>query len=157
MENNGKHSITKRTKNIQMRYFFIKDHIENGDLSLKYCLTGKMYTDFFTKALWGSMFQQLLAMIQGTPKSTPDIYMICYISMAKVTAQEYVGQNDRYTHRTATARTNAHGGTYTDACGSLWTEKHTKRSTRKYALQKHMQVWLQKHMHRHFWWYYGRF
>ena len=51
MENNGKHSITKRTKNIQMRYFFIKDHIENGDLSLKYCLTGKLYTDFFTKAL----------------------------------------------------------------------------------------------------------
>ena len=39
-ENNGKESRTKRTKHIRVRYLFINDRIENGDLSLKYFLTG---------------------------------------------------------------------------------------------------------------------
>ena len=36
MEKNGKESSTKRTKHIQARYFFIKVHIKNRGLSLKY-------------------------------------------------------------------------------------------------------------------------
>ena len=35
MENNGKESITKRTKHIQAQYLFIKDCIDNGDFYLK--------------------------------------------------------------------------------------------------------------------------
>ena len=35
-EKNGKESITNGTKHIQLLYLFIKDHIENGDLYLKY-------------------------------------------------------------------------------------------------------------------------
>ena len=49
MENNGKESSKKQTKNIRVRYFFIKYCIENWDLSLKYCPTGEMYAYLFTK------------------------------------------------------------------------------------------------------------
>ena len=38
-ENNVKDSSTKRTNHIQVKYFLIKYHVENGDLSLKYFLT----------------------------------------------------------------------------------------------------------------------
>ena len=41
----GKDSSTKRKNHIQVRYFFIQFHIENGYFSLKYCLTGEMYAD----------------------------------------------------------------------------------------------------------------
>ena len=35
MKTNDKYLSTKRTKHIQLRYLFIKDCIENGNLSLK--------------------------------------------------------------------------------------------------------------------------
>ena len=35
MENNRKESSAKQKNHIQVQYFFIKDCIENGDLSLK--------------------------------------------------------------------------------------------------------------------------
>lgn len=58
MEKNGKMSSGKRTKHINIRYFFIKDRIENGELKVEYCPTDKMTADFFTKPLQGAKFIQ---------------------------------------------------------------------------------------------------
>ena len=56
MEKNGKESRTKRKNHIRVRYFFINDIIENWDLYLKYCMTGEIHEDFFTKPLQGETF-----------------------------------------------------------------------------------------------------
>ena len=45
-----------RTKHISMRYFFVKDYIENGDLEVQYCLTTDMLSDMLTKPLTGAQF-----------------------------------------------------------------------------------------------------
>ena len=51
LEKNGRMSSTKRTKHINVRYFFIKDKADRKELSIKYCPTDDMVADFFTKPL----------------------------------------------------------------------------------------------------------
>jgi hypothetical protein len=63
LENNGKQSSSKRTKHIRVRYFFIKDRIGNGDISLKHCPTGDMAGDHFTKPLQVAQFRKFRASV----------------------------------------------------------------------------------------------
>eukprot|EP00957_Ditylum_brightwellii_P116592 8893684-Ditylum_brightwellii.AAC.1 len=51
LEKNGKGSSNKRTRHINMCYFFVTDMIAAGDLTIEYCPTGMIIGDFFTKAL----------------------------------------------------------------------------------------------------------
>ena len=46
LEKNGKLSSGKKTKHINIRYFFITDRIGNGELTVEYCPTDKMVADF---------------------------------------------------------------------------------------------------------------
>ena len=41
LEKNGKKSSTKNTKHINVRYYFIKDRVETGDVVIKHCPTKK--------------------------------------------------------------------------------------------------------------------
>ena len=41
----------QRTKHINIRYHFIRQHIENGNITLVYCPTENMTADILTKAL----------------------------------------------------------------------------------------------------------
>ena len=70
LERNGRASSSKRTKHINIRYFFIKDHIENGDIELKYCPTEQMVADFFTKPIQGTLFKQLRDRIMNIDSSS---------------------------------------------------------------------------------------
>ena len=45
LANNGRWSSSKRTKHIKARYFYIKDRIEQGDVSIKWAPTDKMWSD----------------------------------------------------------------------------------------------------------------
>lgn len=58
LETNGKGSSGKRTRHINIRYFFISDRIAAGELSVKYCPTTEMLGDFFTKPLQGAAFRK---------------------------------------------------------------------------------------------------
>jgi hypothetical protein len=40
-----------RTKHISIRYHFLRDHIERGDICFEYCPTQENVADVFTKAL----------------------------------------------------------------------------------------------------------
>jgi hypothetical protein len=51
LEINGKRSSSNRTRHIDIRYFFMKDCIDNDDVTLQYCPTQGMIADFFTKPL----------------------------------------------------------------------------------------------------------
>ena len=65
LERNGRQSSTKRTKHIDIRYFYVGDHLQNKSLSLHHCPTDEMLADYFTKPLQGSLFVRLRNHIMG--------------------------------------------------------------------------------------------
>ena len=73
MEKNGKESSMNQKNRMKMQYLFDKDYIENWDLSLKYCPTGGIYADFFTKPLQGATFRRF----QATKKRNPREHPVC--------------------------------------------------------------------------------
>jgi hypothetical protein len=56
LENNGRVSSSKRTRHINIRYYFITDRIKNKEVCVEYCPTDSMIADFFTKTLQGQKF-----------------------------------------------------------------------------------------------------
>jgi len=56
---NGKLSSGKRTKHLDIRYFYVKDLIDRGVLSVGHCISDNMIANFFTRPLQGSRFKQL--------------------------------------------------------------------------------------------------
>ncbi len=57
LERNGKLSSSKRTKHINVRYFFITDRITKGEVRVEWCPTKQMVADFMTKPLQGTIFK----------------------------------------------------------------------------------------------------
>ena len=65
LQKNGKASSSKRTRHINIRYFFITDQIKKGNIQLKYCPTDQMIADYFTKPLTGTQFYCLWKLIMN--------------------------------------------------------------------------------------------
>ena len=65
LERNGKSSSSKRTKHINIRYFFITDRISKGEVRVEWCPTAEMVADFMTKPLQGSTFRRFRDLIMG--------------------------------------------------------------------------------------------
>jgi hypothetical protein len=55
---NGRASSGKRTRHINIRYFFVADRVKAGEIDIKYCPTGEMVADYFTKPLQGKKFTE---------------------------------------------------------------------------------------------------
>jgi len=53
LEQNGRALSGKRTRHINIRYFFITDRINMKEISIDWCPTKKMVADFMTKPLQG--------------------------------------------------------------------------------------------------------
>ena len=62
---NGKLSSGRRTRHINIRYFFITDRIARNEVAIQYCPTKKMVADYFTKPLQGALFYKLRDQIMG--------------------------------------------------------------------------------------------
>ena len=58
MEKNGKASTSKRTRHINICYFFVADRVQNNEVTIEYCPTGDMTGDFFTKPVQGTPFKK---------------------------------------------------------------------------------------------------
>jgi hypothetical protein len=67
LEKNGKASSSKRTRHINIRYYFITDRVKKGKITIEYCPTKEMVGDFFTKPLQGALFYKLRAIILNIP------------------------------------------------------------------------------------------
>ena len=65
LEKNGKASSSKRTKHINIRYFFVTDRIAMNELSVHWCPTEDMIADFATKPLQGALFRKFRDQIMG--------------------------------------------------------------------------------------------
>ena len=68
LERNGRASSGRRTRHIDIRYFFASDRIARGELRVEYCPTSDMVADFFTKPLQGGLFRKFRAMILNLPE-----------------------------------------------------------------------------------------
>ena len=65
LEKNGKSSSGKRTRQINIRYFFIKDRQDSGEVDIEYCPTEEMVADYFTKPLQGAKFRKFRKLIMN--------------------------------------------------------------------------------------------
>ena len=65
LERKGEASSGKRTRHINIRYFFITDRINMKEISIAWCPTKDMVADFMTKPLQVSQFKRLRDMIMG--------------------------------------------------------------------------------------------
>jgi hypothetical protein len=65
LEEFGKASSSKRTKHINVRYFFVKDKIEKGEVRLEHCPTEEMWADLNTKPRQGKAFAAFRGMLMG--------------------------------------------------------------------------------------------
>ena len=65
MEVNGRTSCTGNYRHINIRYFFVKDRVNSGEVKLLYCPTARMLADYSTKPLQGNMFKKFRAVIMG--------------------------------------------------------------------------------------------
>ena len=71
LENNGMESSSKRTRHINIRYYFIKDRILAGDLKVKYCSTEDMIADYMSKPLQGKKFIKFRNLIMNIESNSP--------------------------------------------------------------------------------------
>jgi len=65
LEINGLKSAGKRSRAINLCYFWMADQIKKGNVSVEYCPTGEMKADFFTKPLVGTKFFRFRKSILG--------------------------------------------------------------------------------------------
>ena len=65
LEKNGRKSSGKRTKHIDIRFFYVTDKVKSKELTIEYCPTGDMIADYFTKPLQGSHFRRLRNTVMG--------------------------------------------------------------------------------------------
>ena len=70
LEKNGKLSSTKRTRHMNIRYFFVKDHVDGKEIRIVYCPTEEMWADYFTKPLQGKLFWKLRDYIMNIDSSS---------------------------------------------------------------------------------------
>ena len=69
LEKNGKASSGKRTRHINIRYYFVTNRVNMKEIEIEWCPTKDMVADFMTKPLQGSHFRRLRDLIMGMTKA----------------------------------------------------------------------------------------
>jgi hypothetical protein len=75
LENNGQKSSTKRTRHINIRYFYVTSKIKDGSMRVIYWPTKEMVSDYLTKPLQGSLFRTHRNSIMGHNEDSISRYM----------------------------------------------------------------------------------
>ena len=65
MEKNGRNSCTGNSRHVNIRYFFVKDKVDSGEVKIEFCPTEQMLADYFTKPLQGELFRRYRRVIMG--------------------------------------------------------------------------------------------
>ncbi len=69
---NGKASSSKWTKYIKVKYFFIKDKVDQGEVTTEHCPTDQMWTNINTKPKQGLVYCVFRGHIMGIPADYKD-------------------------------------------------------------------------------------
>ena len=65
MLKNGRNSCTGNSRHVHIRYFFVKDRVDKGEVKVEYCPTLQMLSDFFTEPLQGALYNKFRNVIMG--------------------------------------------------------------------------------------------
>ena len=65
MEQNGHNYCAGNSTHMDIRFFFVHNHVKSGKLKVLYYLTEHMLPNFFTKPLQGSNFKMFQDAIMG--------------------------------------------------------------------------------------------
>jgi hypothetical protein len=65
-------STSARTRHIAIRYFFVKDRVDAGEVEIEYLPTGDMRADIMTKPLQGDLFKRMREALMGVSKIDRD-------------------------------------------------------------------------------------
>jgi hypothetical protein len=96
LETNGKFSSSKRTKHIKMKFFFVKDKVDDGEIKIEYLPTEEMWIDMHSKPSQGIRFEHDRSKLQNVPVHWPDETISSMSNsspMTKATPQECVGHH----------------------------------------------------------------
>ena len=69
---NGKKSSGKKTQHIKVKFFFIKDRVDNEEIKVIDCSTKEMWTDIMTKPLHRMAFRVMRAELMNCPMNYED-------------------------------------------------------------------------------------
>ena len=72
LEVNGQRSAGKRSRALNVRYFFVTDQVEKGNLQIEYCPTAAMKADVLTKPLQGNKFRYFRDQMLGIKSGAGD-------------------------------------------------------------------------------------
>ena len=90
MESNGRNSCTGNSRHIHIKYFFVKDRVDNRELVIQYCPTAEMLADFFTKPLQGALFNKFQKVLMGWE------HINTLKSLSEYELKELVGKSNDY-------------------------------------------------------------
>jgi hypothetical protein len=62
---NGRASASRRSRHMDIRFFYMKDLCDKKLVTIKYCPTDEMEGDFFTKPIQGKKFHKFRRRIMG--------------------------------------------------------------------------------------------
>ena len=74
LEQNGRASSTRRTRHLNIRYFFVSDRIKKDEVHVQYCPTQNMLADYFTKPLQGATFRKFRDAIMNCDSGRSDFH-----------------------------------------------------------------------------------
>ena len=60
-------STSQRTRHINIRYFFLKDRVDAGEVRIIYTRTELMLADILTKPLQGELFRRMRSLLLNWP------------------------------------------------------------------------------------------
>jgi hypothetical protein len=65
LEMNGQASSSKRTRHIEIWYYYVADRVAKGDLRVVWCPTDEMIAEFLMKPLQGKAFVKFWDLLMG--------------------------------------------------------------------------------------------
>ena len=71
LEKNGRASASKRSRHMNIRYFYVTDKVKSGEIRIEYCPTDRMRGDFFTKPIQGTKFYEDRDVLMNIDPSSP--------------------------------------------------------------------------------------
>jgi hypothetical protein len=116
LETNGKASSSKRTKHIKVKYFYVKEKVDNGEIEIEHCPTEQMWTDINTKPKQGAVFRAFRGHVMGIPAeyndkdfagilhTTPPMSSMLPIPRTPKASQECVGEHENNRNNLTYAR-----------------------------------------------------
>jgi hypothetical protein len=69
---NGRESVGKRSRHLDIRYFFLSDLYKKKIIDIKYCPTKEMLADYMTKPTHGAQFTKFRNAIMNLPEELED-------------------------------------------------------------------------------------